>query len=286
MLCCFTAGKGLGVLSLLWKHGCCTNKCSAWAPVAGAFSYMYNAISMFLVCLYHYFWHSFALSPFSIPPNWKSCTARLPRRVPSRSKWWPHRLRELSSGLCRSTRKLNTSLKWSNAAQTTSWAGSSTRVRRAVLCWQSLCRVAWLMSSPWGMWQQLQSKPSGNRPPCDTLCSFLFPVLGRKDHAINALVVSVHARPWEESTEINLVPAQVRWMSVPMAGTAPLAALLCSAFAPAMRSSCSCAEEWASMWLGQGSSNRMQYHLQCLIHTSETGVVYLWQGNAKCQHQL
>lgn len=37
---------------------------------------------------------------------------------------------------------------------------------------------------PWGMWQQLQSTPSGNRPPCDTLSSFLFPVLGRKDHAV------------------------------------------------------------------------------------------------------
>lgn len=189
-------------------------------------------------------------SPFSILPNWKSCTARSPRHVPSRSKWWPHRLRELSSGLCQSTRKLNTSLKWWNAARTTSWAGSSTRVRRAVLCWQPLSRAAWLMSGHWGVWQQLQSKPSENRPPCDALCSFLFPVLGRKDHAIDALAVPVRVRPWEEGTEINLVPAQVGWISVPMAGTGSLS-LLCF---------CSCNEK--QLFLCSGMS----------FHVAGTGI--------------
>lgn len=58
----------------------------------------------------------------------------------------------------------------------------------------------------------------------------------------SALAVLVQARPWEESAEINLTPAQVGWMSIPRAGSAPLAALLCSAFAAAMRSSC-CAQE-------------------------------------------
>lgn len=64
-----------------------------------------------------------------------------------------------------------------------------------------------------------------------------------QEGSCSALAVPVQARPWEESTEINLLRAQVGWMSVLMAGTAPLAAFLCSAFAPAMRSSCSCAQE-------------------------------------------
>lgn len=211
---------------------------------------------------------SFVCSPFSIPPNWKSSTARSPRRVPSRSKWWPHHLRELSSGLCQSTRKLNMSLKWSNAALTTSWAASSTRVRRAVLCWQPLSRAAWLRSGHEGCDSSFRAHLLETDLPVTPWAAFYFLCLAGR-------IMQCLSCPWEESTEINLVPARVGWMSVPVAGTVPLAAFLCSAFAPAMRSSCSCAQEWASMLLGQGSCNRMQYHLQSLIHASNTEGLFI-----------
>lgn len=64
----------------------------------------------------------------STQQNWRSYIAKLPRRVPSRSKSWPPRRRGPLSGPCLFTRKPNMWPKWWSAARTTSSAASSTTV--------------------------------------------------------------------------------------------------------------------------------------------------------------
>lgn len=65
----------------------------------------------------------------SIPLNWRNSTAKLQRHVPSRSRWWRHHHRALSSVPCLSTRRLNMSPRWWNGAPTMNWAVNSMRVR-------------------------------------------------------------------------------------------------------------------------------------------------------------
>lgn len=106
-------------------------------------------MGIFIVLLWNViispFFFSFPLllgpSLSSIPRNWRSCTARLQRRAPSRSRWWPLLPRALSFVPCLSTRKLSMSLRWWSGAPTMSWAVNSMRVRTIRICSTKLLKV-------------------------------------------------------------------------------------------------------------------------------------------------